>query len=68
MGSVSNCSLTVALMFVPDEFQTFNGMRHIQCAPYHLSSNGAAEQFIATFSRLLPKIPALVAMSILHVL
>ena len=38
--------------FTSEEFQTFmkqNGIKHIRCAPYHPSSNGAAEQFVQTF-------------------
>ena len=40
--------------FVADEFATFmkgNGIKHIRCAPYHPSSNGAVERFIQTFKR-----------------
>ena len=40
--------------FVSEEFQTFmkqNGVKHIRCAPYHPSSNGAAERFIQTFKQ-----------------
>ena len=40
--------------FVSDEFATFvkiNGIKHIQCAPYHPSSNGAAERFVQTFKK-----------------
>ena len=35
--------------FVCDEFANFvklNGIKHIHCAPYHPSSNGAAERFV----------------------
>ena len=28
-----------------------NGVKHIRCAPYHPSSNGAAERFIQTFKQ-----------------
>eukprot|EP00731_Ephydatia_muelleri_P000635 Em0001g635a len=40
--------------FVSAEFETFmrnNGIKHIQCAPYHPSSNGLAERFIQTFKK-----------------
>ena len=40
--------------FVSAEFATFakmNGIKHIRCAPYHPSSNGAAERFVQTFKR-----------------
>ena len=40
--------------FTAEEFKTFmksNGVKHIRCAPYHPSSNGAAERFIQTFKR-----------------
>ena len=40
--------------FVSDDFALFmkmNGIKHIRCAPYHLSSNGAAERFVQTFKR-----------------
>ena len=40
--------------FVADEFATFmkmNGIKHIRCAPYHPSSNGAVERFVQTFKR-----------------
>ena len=40
--------------FIAEEFATFlksNGIRHIRCAPYHPSSNGAVEQFIQTFKQ-----------------
>ena len=40
--------------FVSDEFVQFtkkNGIKHICCAPYHPSSNGAAERFVQTFKQ-----------------
>ena len=40
--------------FTADEFSTFckmNGVKHIQCSPYHPSSNGQTEQFVQTFKR-----------------
>ena len=40
--------------FVATEFKTFmksNGIKHIRCAPYHPSSNGAAERFVQSFKR-----------------
>ena len=40
--------------FVSEEFRSFlkrNGVKHIRCAPYHPSSNGAAERFVQTFKR-----------------
>ena len=40
--------------FVSGEFATFmkmNGIKHIRCAPYHPSSNGAAERFVQTFKK-----------------
>ena len=40
--------------FLSEEFQTFmkqNGVKHIRCAPYHPSFNGAAERFIQTFKQ-----------------
>ena len=42
--------------FTSDEFAEFlraNGAKHIYCAPYHLSSNGAAERFLHTFKAAL---------------
>ena len=40
--------------FHSDEFQWFmrtNGVKHINCAPYHSSSNGATEHFVRTFKQ-----------------
>ena len=40
--------------FQSDEFQGFmhtNGVKHINYAPYHPSSNGAAERFVRTFKQ-----------------
>ena len=40
--------------FTAVEFQHFlkgNGVKHIQCTPYHLSSNGLAERFVRTFKQ-----------------
>jgi hypothetical protein len=40
--------------FVSEEFAAFlrdNGVKHICCAPYHPSSNGAVERFIQTFKQ-----------------
>ena len=40
--------------FSSDEFAQFmraNGVKHIQSAPYHSSSNGLAERFVQTFKR-----------------
>ena len=31
------------------QFLRLNGVRHIRCAPYHPSSNGAVEMFVRTF-------------------
>ena len=42
------------LQFVSADFASFmkmNGIKHIRCALYHLSSNGAAERFVQTFRR-----------------
>ena len=42
--------------FVSDEFKTFlqkNGVKHIRCAPYHPSSNGAVERFNQTMKKSL---------------
>ena len=41
--------------FISAEFATFlksNGIKHIRCFPYHLSSNGAAERFVRTFKAM----------------
>ena len=40
--------------FASSEFKLFmkgNGIKHIRCAPYHPSSNGAAERFVQSFKR-----------------
>ena len=40
--------------FTSEEFKVFlkrNGVKHIRCAPYHPSSNGAAERFVQTFKQ-----------------
>ena len=40
--------------FVAEEFAIFmkqNGIKHIRCAPYHPSSNGAVERFVQMFKR-----------------
>ena len=40
--------------FASDEFQSFvksNSVKHIRCAPYHPSSNGAVERFVQTFKK-----------------
>ena len=40
--------------FTSEEFKGFlkcNGVQHIRCAPYHPSSNGAAERFVQTFKQ-----------------
>ena len=40
--------------FLSEDFATFvkmNGIKHIRCSPYHLSSNGAAERFVQTFKK-----------------
>ena len=40
--------------FTAVEFQHFlkgNGVKHIQCSPYHPSSNGLAERFVRTFKQ-----------------
>ena len=35
------------------EFMKMNGVKHIRCAPYHPSSNGAAERFVRTVKEAL---------------
>ena len=38
--------------FTSSNFEKFlrgNGVKHIRCAPYHPSSNGAAERFVRIF-------------------
>ena len=38
--------------FASADFANFmhrNGVKHVRCAPYHPSSNGAAERFVQTF-------------------
>ena len=45
--------------FVSVEFQTFmknNGIKHIRCAPYHISSNGLVERFIQMFKKRLKRL------------
>ena len=40
--------------FISEEFSTVmksNAIKHIRCAPYHPSSNGAAERFVQTFKQ-----------------
>ena len=40
--------------FAADEFQSFlksNGVKHIRCALYHLSCNGAVEHLVQTFKK-----------------
>ena len=40
--------------FISKEFSTFmksNAIKHIRYAPYHPSSNGAAERFVQTFKQ-----------------
>ena len=40
--------------FTAVKFQHFlkgNGVKHIRCTPYHLSSNGLAERFVRTFKQ-----------------
>ena len=40
--------------FSAGEFSSFyksNGVKHIQCIPYHPSPNGAVERFIQTFKK-----------------
>ena len=42
--------------FVSEEFAAVmkqNGIKHIRCAPYHPSSNGAVERFVQTLKRVL---------------
>ena len=40
--------------FVSEEFRSFlrvNGIKHLQSAPYHPATNGAAERFVQTLKR-----------------
>ena len=40
--------------FNSEKFSTFlkeNGVKHICCSPYHLSSNGLVERFVQTFKQ-----------------
>ena len=42
------------LQFVSEEFRSFlrvNGIKHLQSAPYHPATNGAAERFVQTLKR-----------------
>ena len=44
--------------FVSEEFSTFlrnNGIRHFKSAPYHPSTNGAAERLVQTFKNAIKK-------------
>ncbi len=44
--------------FVSAEFEQFlksNGIRHFRSAPYHPSTNGAAERLVQTFKRSFTK-------------
>ena len=40
--------------FVSEEFAKFiklNGIKHVKCAPYHPSTNGATETLVQTFKK-----------------
>jgi len=52
MGNLSR--LSVRSQFISEEFVNFtklNGIKHIKSAPYHPSTNGAAERLVQTFKK-----------------
>lgn len=62
MGNSVNAVTDNGPSFVSDRFTTFlrcNGVKHVRTAPYHLASNGEAENAMRTFKTkfklLLPK-------------
>ena len=44
--------------FISDQFSSFlrsNGIKHFKSAPYHRSTNGAAERLVQTFKKAIKK-------------
>ena len=53
-----NCGgrFCIGPQFISEEFQHFlasNGVKHLRCAPYHPSSNGAVERLVQTVKQAL---------------
>ena len=60
-----------ASSFTSKEFSRFcalNGIKHVRCAPYHLSSNGVAERAVQTIKSGLKKVTGDLEMRLLRVL
>ena len=52
IGNLDNIVFDIGTQFTLDEFRKFNqvnGIRHMRCAPYLLSTNEKAERFVQVF-------------------